>query len=358
MSQVVDGVLKEWGDRLFYAPVKGKKGRNVCGGRARSTEPGKPTTATGVKSRLTRTTGRAPEVMVKISGGGKNMGQIKAHLDYISRNGEVELEDENGAILRGVDDVREVRDAWAKGKIGIPQEGERRREAFNIVLSMPPGTDRAAVKNAARQFAAEQFGNHQYVFAAHEDEKHPHVHLAVKAVDKSGVRMNPRKADLQSWREHFADKLREQGIAANATPRRARGVARKAEKQAVRWIDKQHREGMRAAPSRARAGRAAAVAQELAGKGAHVNPAAQAITEARKKTVHAYGQLARALAQSPEVADKQLALNIVGFVQSMPPVTTRHQVELEAVRAAGRSQDQQREATRPRTNRDDQGRSR
>ncbi|MFN3612697.1 hypothetical protein, partial [Tepidimonas sp.] len=59
-----------------------------------------------------------------------------------------------------------------------------------------------------------------------------------------------------------------------------------------------------------------------------------------------------------EVADKQLALNIVGFVQSMPPVTTRHQVELEAVRAAGRSQDQQREATRPRTNRDDQGRSR
>jgi len=61
----------------------------------------------------------APEVMVKISGGGKKMGQIKAHLDYISRNGEVELEDENGAILRGVDDVREIRDAWAKGKIGI-----------------------------------------------------------------------------------------------------------------------------------------------------------------------------------------------------------------------------------------------
>lgn len=360
MSQVVDGVLKEWGDRLFYAPVKGKKGRNVCGGRARSTEPGKPTTAAGVKSRLTRTTGRAPEVMVKISGGGKNMGQIKAHLDYISRNGEVELEDENGAILRGVDDVREVRDAWAKGKIGIPQEGERRREAFNIVLSMPPGTDRAAVKNAARQFAAEQFGNHQYVFAAHEDEKHPHVHLAVKAVDKSGVRMNPRKADLQAWREHFADKLREQGIAANATPRRARGVVQKAEKQAVRWIDKQHREGKRSAPSRAKAGRAAAVAQELAGKGAHANPAAGAITERRKKTVHAYGQLARALAQSPDAADKQLALNIVGFVQSMPQIRSRHQIELEAARTAvnkggtERGREQQREAARQQKGRDDQ----
>lgn len=337
MSQVVDGVLKEWGDRLFYSPVKGKKGRNVRGGVSRPSPPSKPHSSAMVKDRLARTTGKAPEVMVKISGGGKNMGQIKAHLDYISRNGEVELEDENGAILRGVDDVREVRDAWAKGKIGIPKEGERRREAFNIILSMPPGTDRQAVKDAARQFAAEQFGNHQYVFAAHEDEKHPHVHLAVKAVDKSGVRMNPRKADLQAWREHFADKLRERGIAANATPRRVRGVVHKAEKQAVRWIDKEHQEGKRAAPSKSRAGRAAAVAQELAGQGAHVNPAERAITERRKKTVHAYGQLARALAQSPDDADKQLALNIVGFVKTMPPLQTQHQ---EALAVAKRERGQ------------------
>lgn len=331
MNQVVDGVLKEWGERLFYEPVKGKKGRNVRGGLVRSSAPSKPNSG-GVKERLARTIGKAPEVMVKISGGGKNMGQIKAHLDYISRNGEVELEDENAEILHGIDDVREVRDAWAKGKIGIPQEGERRREAFNIILSMPPGTDRQAVKDAARQFAAAQFGNHQYVFAAHEDEKHPHVHLAVKAVDKSGVRMNPRKADLQAWREHFADRLREHGIAANATPRRVRGVVRRTEKQSVRWIDKAHQEGRRGAPSRARAGRSAAVAQELAGEGAHVNPAEQAIAEARKTTVHAYGQLARALAQSPEVADKQLALNIVGFVKAMAPLQTQHQAELEAVR--------------------------
>lgn len=355
MSRVVDGVLKEWGERLFYAPVKGKKGRNVRGGVSRSAPPSKPHSAAMVKDRLARTSGKAPEVMVKIPVGKKDpvtgkhrpimtdMGAIKAHFDYISRNGEVELEDENGDVLRGVDDVREVRDAWAKGKIGIPLANGRRREAYNIILSMPPGTDRQAVKDAARQFAAERFGNHQYVFAAHEDEKHPHVHLAVKAVDKSGVRMNPRKADLQAWREHFADKLRERGIAANATPRRVRGVVHKAEKQAVHWIDKGYQEGKRAAPSKSRAGRAAAVDQELAGQGAHVNPAEQAITERRKKTVYAYGKLAQALAKSPDAADKQLALNIVGFVQAMPPLKTQHQEaltrELERAKGQGRGID-------------------
>jgi len=64
------------------------------------------------------------------------------------------------------------------------------------MLSMPPGTDRESVKKAARNFAREVFENHQYVFVAHEDEKHPHVHIAVKAVDRDGIRMNPRKADL------------------------------------------------------------------------------------------------------------------------------------------------------------------
>lgn len=57
-----------------------------------------------------------------------------------------------------------------------------------------------------------------------------HVHLAVKVVDPDGVRLNPRKTDLQHWRETFAEKLREQSIDANATPKKARGVAQKAEK--------------------------------------------------------------------------------------------------------------------------------
>jgi hypothetical protein len=291
--------------------------------------------------KLLRTIRRTLEVMVKISGGGKKTGGIQAHLAYITRTDHnatreekepVEFEDEHGNVYKGSEDVKDVMEAWSNGKIGIPRQGEKRREAFNIVLSMPPGTDREGVKKAARAFAREQFGKHQYVLAEHTDEKHPHVHLCVKATDFDGRRLNPRKKDLQEWRERFAAHLREQGIAANATPRRARGVTQKAQKQVVRHIDAR-RAGQGATPSRATTGQAEDVASALAGQ-AHENPAAEAIKRNRRETIHAYGQIARMLAQSDDPAARKAALDIMKFVQVMPPVRTRHEERLAAARQA------------------------
>jgi hypothetical protein len=44
---------------------------------------------------------RAPQIMVRISGGGKGIRHIKAHLDYIPRNGQIALEDQMGTSWRG-----------------------------------------------------------------------------------------------------------------------------------------------------------------------------------------------------------------------------------------------------------------
>ena len=44
--------------------------------------------------------------MVKVSGGGKGMRSIKAHMDYISRNGDVVLENENGELIDGKEAVQ------------------------------------------------------------------------------------------------------------------------------------------------------------------------------------------------------------------------------------------------------------
>jgi hypothetical protein len=327
MSKVVDSIIKDWGDRIATTRVKrGKKQRTIRGGKldfgkappvAKRSEP---------RTKLKLTMQKAPEVMVKISGGGKDMRHIKAHMDYISRNGTVEVEDENGVRHLGKEEVRDVRDSWADGKTRIPTDEGTRKEAFNIVLSMPPGTSRQAVKDAARQFAAEQFGNHQYVFAAHDDEAHPHVHLAVKAVDKDGVRLNPRKTDLQQWREHFAETLREHGVAANATPRRARGQVRKAEKQEV--IQMQRR-GVEPA---VKAAQKAAVIAEIQTSVPRLNPTQQRIEATRRGTLKAYGAVAKALAAG-DVEDRALALLVVRFVETMPPVKTTHQLAAETVRA-------------------------
>lgn len=129
---------------------------------------------------------KQPEVMVKITRRKSNacngLKGIRNHLDYISRNGEVEVENQDGEKLNGKKALRNQTKNWQK--LGI-SENEKRCEALNIVLSMPAGMPPQTVKNAAREFAAEQFQVHQYAFALHTDSDrpdestHPHVHLCV-----------------------------------------------------------------------------------------------------------------------------------------------------------------------------------
>lgn len=174
---------------------------------------------------------KQPEVMVKItrrlSKGNNGLKGIRNHLDYISRNGEVEVENQDGEKFQSKKALRNQINDWRK--LGIPEQSKR-REAINIVLSMPPGTPPQAVKNAAREFAAEQFQGHQYAFALHTDSDrpdepaHPHVHLCVLIRDEFGQRLNPRKNDLYEWRLRFAEKMREQGVPCAATRRQLRGV--------------------------------------------------------------------------------------------------------------------------------------
>jgi type III secretion system FlhB-like substrate exporter len=198
---------------------------------------------------------------------------------------------------------------------------------------MPPGTDRESVKDSARAFAAAQFRNHQYVFASHEDERHPHVHLIVKAVAHDGIRLNPRKADLQLWRVRFAEQLRERGIEANATPRRARGVVKKAEKQAVHNIDLEFEQGKRDSPSLITKARKQAAEQEVKTGKKRNNPIQDNFSVARKGVEKVYGQIARTLSKG-DAEDKTLALQIVDFVKQMPTVVTKHQQLVEDLRTA------------------------
>lgn len=325
MTVEIDGVIKEWGDRLHYTPVTVRQRFNLRKGESKDLGPQSKRSAsrntTQLRDCLERTVNRVSEVVVKISGGGRNMGAIRAHLGYISRNGSLELEDELGEIFTSKDGIHDLCDSWGKGRIGISDKGGRCREAFNIVLSMPPGTDRKSVKDAARCFAAELFSKHQYAFVAHEDEKHPHVHLSVKAVDKEGVRLNPRKADLQLWREIFAEKMREQGIAANATPRRARGVTRKSAKQAHHHMFARN-SGMDNALLRD------APISSFKKKKANTKQNYTAVT------LKIYQDLAQVLVKN-DLDDRKLALKVVKFVQEMPGVIIKDKRNFPEKRAQG-----------------------
>lgn len=241
MAVIVDGVLQEWGERMFYrTPRKGRRCITVTGTKIVKEAASKATVRSPrvLKSSIRAVARKAPEVMVKISGASKGAGKLRAHFDYISRNGKLVLETDDGQQVEGRSAVRDLVAEWKYGLYGMPEEGHR-RESLNIVLSMPPGTDRDSVRTAASEFAKQQFGDERpYAFVAHDDEKHPHVHLCVKVLGRDGTRLNPRKADLQLWRESFAESLRANGIDAAATPRAARGTRQKTVSQS-----RYHREG-------------------------------------------------------------------------------------------------------------------
>ncbi len=320
-----NGYAVEWGDRLFYPRIKRPK-----------TEPEKHSAPypTGSKSKaikkLERTVSKTPEVVVKISGGGSCMKQIKAHLDYISRNGKVELEDQDGNLLQGKESIKDIKDDWA---VNIGSDKGQRRESFNIILSMPPGTDREKVTDAAREFAKEKFGeNHQYVFATHKDEEHPHVHLIVKATGRDGTRLNPRKADLQDWRERFAKQLRFRGVEANATPRWVRGQVRKPRKQNLLHMEKEGR------IPRVRKTQFADIVREAGGGKPTLNPAKQKIIERHNEAKQAYQEAAADLAKSGDPKLLALAEKTRKFGEQLPAPKTEREIFVEKGRAAQEAQ--------------------
>ena len=202
-----------------------------------------------VKARIVRVARGAPEVMVKITGRTRDGGHLKAHLDYISRNGGLALEGPDGERVEGRGGVGGLAREWADE---LAMEPRRRRDAslsLSVILSMPAGVDAGRVRDAARVFAAEIFGERfPYVFVLHDEGRHPHVHLTVRALGQDGERLNPRKADLQLWRERFAAALRAREVEAEATPRRLRGVTRKAERTPVRKMRERFEAGMGTAP--------------------------------------------------------------------------------------------------------------
>jgi hypothetical protein len=177
---------------------------------------------------LVRTVSRVPEVMVKVSGGAKSPGGVIKHLAYIDRQGELEIETDDGRRLKGDGIEKGLSSDWeleelsAIGKAPYSGRPGRRPEKLvhNIVLSMPQGTDPRKLLFASRDFVREQFAlKHRYALALHTDQGHPHVHVVVKAVSEDGERLNIRKATRREWRSCFAEQLRHHGVSANATER-------------------------------------------------------------------------------------------------------------------------------------------
>ena len=156
-TPTVDGLLAQWGDRLFYPG-----NRIVRSQPAVLSRVGLHDCARATRARLHGTVVRgAPQVMVKVTGGGRGMAAIAAHFRYISKHGRLPMEDDRGVTHEGKEGVHDLVEQWRHAGARIAERSPR-REAFNIMLSMPAGTPERALKDAARSFARAELWNHRY----------------------------------------------------------------------------------------------------------------------------------------------------------------------------------------------------
>jgi len=238
---------------------------------------------------LSRTVRRTPEVMVKVlTMGGRNLKAVGRHLTYLSHDGEVEIETDDGQRLSGQGREQELVEDW-----DLDLEEARR----TTDLRSRPGAVRPKL-----------------------------VH---KAVSEEGVRLNIRKATLREWRREFARHLRAHGISANATDKAVRGTTR------ANLSDGMYRAMQRGAPRR--------IPMHMRSQGMQRKPASEAFS--RESLLHTRAQVERGWLATAEILDRQgqgdLAWYVRRFTEALPPVRTDRELLSQSLRPADRVPPQQ-----------------
>ena len=174
-----------------------------------------------------------PEVVMKFD---KTSVKSAHHLQesgrYISRNGKLECEDDEGQVLAGTEAIDERMKSWVEDDELYQQTGAGRpsdKLARRFIVSTPPGTDPEALKKAVRDFVAAEFKSRgfEFIWTIHTDKAHPHAHVLIKNRSADGKRLHYSNRDLRAMRERFCVIAEQYGIDLNATSRAVRGKTRR-----------------------------------------------------------------------------------------------------------------------------------
>ena len=279
---------------------------------------------------IRRVVHRAPEVVVKVSGGARTLAGVARHVRYIGRKGELEMETDAGQSVRGRDLGEALIRDWDLDVEAFERHSQRQirpgrkppKMVHNIIFSMPPGTPPDRLVRAVRRFALEEFALvHRYALVLHTDEPHPHVHLVIKAMSEQGERLNIRKATLRDWRRKFAQRLREQGLEATATERAVRGVGRKAQRDGI------YRADLRGQSTHV-ARRVAEAIRDSAKGDLSVDSGKDRLRRTRSEVVAGWKAVGHALRIQ---GDHDVASSVASFVASFPGAHTEKEMLVDLV---------------------------
>ena len=279
--------------------------------------PGRDQLTPGQVAQISRTVRRVPEVMVKVlSSGTTSVIGVQKHLDYIGRKGELNLETDDGQVIRS-EEAKDLLDDWdldineIRTREGLESVNGRElsRLVHKLMFSMPPGTPSGKVLRAVQNFCREEFAlKHRYVMALHTDEPHPHVHVILRAMSEKGKRLNIKKPILREWRGKFASQLRALGVEANATDRFVRGVAKRSLKDGI------YRAALRG-DSRHWRERPDRISSEQSARMLHAEPASAHLRQTRTAMEQGWLAVGNWLLANGQ---RQLAANVQQFIEQLP----------------------------------------
>ena len=192
------------------APKGSRQGGGTRGGRQ----------WTGDLRQRGRTARGLPQAVFKISSYSHSSSAVWDRVNYVGRDGELEVEAATGETLDQAA-LEQLAEDWS----GETEKRVNRQLAMSAVVSFPEGVDQEKATEAARQFFQAAFAeDHDYVFAPHTDAKQFHVHVVVQSRGHDGKQLRIRRDDIQDLRLLLAEKAHEQGIELDASPRWARGL--------------------------------------------------------------------------------------------------------------------------------------
>ncbi|WP_395378061.1 relaxase/mobilization nuclease domain-containing protein [Marinicella sp. W31] len=173
----------------------------------------------GVKSAI-KSSNSPSNSVVKVTSYKYTSGELKAHVNYLTRNGRTEAEDDLGNIIKGKD-VYEYTKDWvvnhqARG------DGDNKRLSAAISISAPAGTNHKDLQDAVRDFMRTEFSEHRYLMVLHSPETeaierkktdHPHVHVVLENISPESERALYTDPEVfRSWRREFKEIARSYGI--------------------------------------------------------------------------------------------------------------------------------------------------
>lgn len=187
------------------------------------------------------------EVVIKLTSNSKNFKSICNHIDYITRNGELdffvpvdEYTREHISYRNSLDRGELVEAEFSKNAhheiktmfvdCKNKKNDKEQRETFNLMFSMKDylGVDRFSfdpqiVRQAAIKTIETMYPNNFFVAALHTDTSNPHCHICLKAKNsKTNKYIDIRKNDFIKMRKIFADELKLRGVEATATYKKDR----------------------------------------------------------------------------------------------------------------------------------------